>query len=70
MTEQSAPLDMLARDDPRLHDAAVLEEIELYAELMIAAGASRTALSSAEIDEVLGVHPVNRGGRARRRPTG
>jgi hypothetical protein len=55
MAELSAPLDLLARADPRLQDPAALEEIELYAELMIAAGASRRALTRAEIDDVLGV---------------
>jgi hypothetical protein len=55
MSEQSAPLDLLARSDPRLQDAAVLEEIELYAELMIAAGTISRSLTRAEIDHVLGV---------------
>ena len=41
--------------DLRVEDAAALEEIELYSELMIVAGASTRRLSPEEIDRVLGV---------------
>ena len=49
--------------DLRLQDPAALEEIELYSELIILAGASPTPLSAAEIDRALGVrtgqHPTS-----------
>ena len=41
--------------DLRLQDPAALEEIELYSELIILAGASPKRLSAAEIDRALGV---------------
>jgi hypothetical protein len=46
--------------DGRLQDPQVLDEIELYGELVIAASASDEPLSRDEIDQVLGL------GRARR----
>jgi hypothetical protein len=41
--------------DTRLQDPLVLDEIELYGELVIAASASERPLSQAEIDRVLGL---------------
>ena len=46
---------MNPRPDTRVHDRVVLDEIELYGELIIAASASDGPLSEDEIDEVLGV---------------
>ena len=51
-----------ASGDARLQDPQVLDEIELYGELVIAASASEQPLSRDEIDRVLGL-------RARRRAT-
>ncbi len=50
--------------DSRLEDPLVLDEIELYGELVIAASASDEPLSQAEIDRVLGLR------RERRVPVG
>lgn len=44
--------------DARLHDLEVLEEIELYGELVIAASAHDGPMTVAEIDAVLGVPPL------------
>jgi hypothetical protein len=41
--------------DTRLQDPLVLDEIELYGELVIAASASDRPLSQDEIDQVLGI---------------
>jgi hypothetical protein len=41
--------------DLRFHDRVALEEIELYAEVLSAVAAADGPLSSAEIDEVLGL---------------
>jgi len=41
--------------DARLQDPQVLDEIELYGELVIAASASDRPLSQDEIDRVLGL---------------
>ena len=41
--------------DARLQDPQVLDEIELYGELVIAASASEQPLSRDEIDRVLGL---------------
>ena len=41
--------------DARLQDPQVLDEIELYGELVIAASASEEPLSRDEIDRVLGL---------------
>jgi hypothetical protein len=41
--------------DTRLQDPLVLDEIELYGELVIAASASERPLSQDEIDRVLGL---------------
>jgi hypothetical protein len=43
--------------DASLQDPQALAEIELYGELVIAASASATPLSRAEIDRVLGLEP-------------
>jgi hypothetical protein len=43
------------RPDARVHDRVVLDEIELYGELIIAASHSDGPLSETEIDEILGV---------------
>jgi len=43
--------------DARVQDPLVLDEIELYGELVIAASASDEPLSEAEIDGVLGIRP-------------
>jgi hypothetical protein len=41
--------------DTRLQDPMVLDEIELYGELVIAASSSERPLSQDEIDHVLGL---------------
>jgi hypothetical protein len=41
--------------DPRIHDSAFLEEIDLYSELIILAAASSGALSADTIDRALGL---------------
>jgi hypothetical protein len=41
--------------DLRVQDPAVLEEIELYSELIIVAGESAQPLTQSEIDRALGV---------------
>jgi hypothetical protein len=41
--------------DLRLQDPAALEEIELYSELIIVAGASNQPLTQEQIDRALGV---------------
>jgi hypothetical protein len=41
--------------DPRIHDSAFLEEIDLYSELIIVAAASSGTLSNDAIDHALGV---------------
>jgi hypothetical protein len=41
--------------DTRLQDPLVLDEIELYGELVIAASSSERPMSQDEIDHVLGV---------------
>ncbi|MYW06452.1 hypothetical protein [Streptomyces sp. SID3343] len=41
--------------DRRVHDHVVLDEIELYGDLMIAASASEGPLTQAQIDAVLGL---------------
>jgi hypothetical protein len=44
--------------DPRIHDSAFLEEIDLYSELIIVAAASGGTLSAHAIDEALGLSTV------------
>jgi hypothetical protein len=46
---------VVRKADTRLQDPLVLDEIELYGELVIAASASDRPLSQDEIDEVLGI---------------
>ncbi|MEO3936678.1 hypothetical protein V3N99_07935 [Dermatophilaceae bacterium Soc4.6] len=47
---------MSSLDDTELRDAALLDEIHLVGELIIAASVSDGPLSESQIDEVLGVH--------------
>ena len=49
------PTGTRAAIDLRVEDPAALEEIELYSELMIVAGASSRRLTREEIDRALGV---------------
>lgn len=44
--------------DFRVQDRVALDEIDLYAEVLGAVAASDRPLTSAELDEVLGVRPV------------
>jgi hypothetical protein len=44
--------------DPRIHDSAFLEEIDLYSELIIVAAASTGTLSVDVIDRALGLTDV------------
>ena len=46
---------MVRKTDARVQDPLVLDEIELYGDLVIAASASDEPLSQAEIDLVLGL---------------
>ena len=46
---------MVPSGDARLQDPQVLDEIELYGDLVIAASASEQPLSRDEIDRVLGL---------------
>lgn len=46
---------MVRKADSRLQDPLVLDEIELYGELVIAASSSERPLSQDEIDRVLGL---------------
>ncbi len=45
----------MRKTDARVQDPLVLDEIELYGDLVIAASASDEPLSQAEIDVVLGL---------------
>lgn len=47
---------MAHKADSRLEDPLVLDEIELYGELVIAASASDQPLTPEQIDRVLGLH--------------
>jgi hypothetical protein len=51
--EEACPV--VPNGDARLQDPQVLDEIELYGELVIAASASDQPLSRDEIDQVLGL---------------
>jgi hypothetical protein len=51
--EEAGPV--VPSGDARLQDPQVLDEIELYGELVIAASASEEPMSRAEIDQVLGL---------------
>jgi hypothetical protein len=44
--------------DLRVHDYVLLDEIELYTEVLSAVAASEGPLTAAQLDEVLGVRPV------------
>ena len=46
---------MAHKADARLEDPMVLDEIELYGELVIAASSSDEPLSQEQIDQVLGL---------------
>ncbi|MCL6537465.1 MAG: hypothetical protein K6T28_02590 [Acidothermus sp.] len=46
--------------DPRLEDPTVLEEIELYSELIIQVRDRDRPLSLAEVDRILGLSPASR----------
>jgi len=48
---------MAGQGDARLEDPQVLDEIELYGELVIAASGSDGMLSREEIDRALGLSP-------------
>jgi len=48
--------------DVRLQDDELLDEVELTANLIVAANQSDAALSVSEIDEILGVLPQPREG--------
>ena len=55
----------LGRVDPfdvRLEDAELLDEVELTANLIVAANQSESPMSVAEIDQILGVIPQPRAG--------
>ena len=55
---------MAHKADARLEDPLVLDEIELYGELVIAASASDRPMTQSQIDRVLGVgnpRPDDRG---------
>jgi hypothetical protein len=46
--------------DVRLEDDELLNEVELTANLIVAANQSESRMSTAEIDEILGVSPGER----------
>lgn len=48
---------MTARPGSCLHDDVALAEIELYAEVLVAAAQARRRLTLAELDRILGVTP-------------
>lgn len=43
--------------DERFHEAAALDEIELFSELLIAAGHRSAPLTAGELDALLGLRP-------------
>ena len=47
----------MRKTDARVQDPLVLDEIELYGDLVIAASSSEEPLSQAEIDLALGLSP-------------
>jgi hypothetical protein len=49
--------------DLRFHDRVALEEIELYAEVLSAVATADRALTTEELDEVLGVRRCASGDR-------
>ena len=52
----SDPAQARVEFDARVQDPTILEEIDLYSELMIVAAASSEALTTEAIDRVLGLH--------------
>ncbi len=53
-------LDVQQREEPAardeaFHDQATMDEIDLYTELLIAAGTSDSPLSASELDRILGL---------------
>ena len=52
----SDPAHVRVEFDARVQDPTILEEIDLYSELMIVAAASSEALTTEAIDRVLGLH--------------
>jgi hypothetical protein len=52
----SDPARVRVEFDARVQDPTILEEIDLYSELMIVAAASSEALTTEAIDRVLGLH--------------
>jgi hypothetical protein len=52
----SDPARVRVEFDTRVQDPTILEEIDLYSELMIVAAASAEALTTEAIDRVLGLH--------------
>ena len=52
----SDPTQARVEFDVRIQDAAILEEIDLYSELMIVAAASSGTLTTEAIDRALGLH--------------
>ena len=55
-------LDALDPFDVRLEDDELLDEVELTANLIVAANQSEARMSASEIDEILGVFPHPRKG--------
>ena len=55
MPEYQEARPVVPSGDARLQDPQVLDEIELYGDLVIAASASEEPLSRDEIDQVLGL---------------
>jgi hypothetical protein len=58
----SDPAPVRVDFDTRVQDPTILEEIDLYSELMIVAAASSGALTTEAIDQVLGLHGSRRAG--------
>jgi hypothetical protein len=52
----SDPAHIRVEFDARVQDPMILEEIDLYSDLMIVAAASPEALTTEAIDRVLGLH--------------
>lgn len=48
--------------DVRLEDVELLDEVELTADLIVAANQAESQLSASQIDEILGVVPDPRAG--------
>jgi hypothetical protein len=61
MKEVDAMLLRRQNLDLRVHDHAVLDEIELYSEMLIAVATTERSLTTEEIDRVLGVRPEGTG---------